>query len=67
MPFSTKRKKVTLTFKSITMLKAFKHECSCDDFYIERDVLLLVGTFTEEQLQIANYKYGATYEIVSGE
>ena len=64
MPFSSNKKKATLIFKSITDLANFKNECGCDDFYIERDGLLLVGTFTEEELQIANYKYAATYKIV---
>jgi len=65
MPFSNDKKKATLIFKSITDLTNFKNECGCDDFYIERDGLLLVGTFTEQELQIVNYKYAATYEIVN--
>ena len=66
MPFSNDKKKVTLIFQSITALNNFKNECGCEDFYIVRDGLLLVGSFTEEELQIANYQYGATYEIVNG-
>ena len=64
MPFSTVTKRVSITFPTIAQLNAFKHECGCHDFYVERDALLLVGSFTEEQLQIANYKYGATYEVM---
>ena len=67
MPFSNDKKKVTLTFRSITALHDFKNECGCDDFYVERDRLLLVGTFTEEQLQIANYKYAANYKLMMSE
>ena len=64
MPFSNGKKKAILTFHSIIDLTIFKKEYACDDFYVERDALLLVGSFTEEQLQIANYKYAATYEIM---
>ena len=66
MPVSSNKKKATLIFQSITDLTNFKNECGCDDFYIERDGLLLVGTFTEEELQIANYKYAAAYELTNG-
>jgi len=62
MPFSQTKKKVTITFQSIKDLMLFKKECACDDFYVDRDTLTLVGTFTEEQLQIANYKYAAAYQ-----
>lgn len=62
MPFSETKKKVTLTFQSINTLSLFKKECECDDFYVDRDTLTLVGSFTEEQLQVANYKYLATYQ-----
>jgi hypothetical protein len=65
MPFTSGTKKVSITFPSITELMAFKQECACNDFYVERDALLLVGSFTEEQLQIANYKYAASYEVIT--
>ena len=61
LPNSTK---VSITFPSIIELVAFKNECVCDDFYVERDALLLVGSFTGEQLQIANDKYAASFEIM---
>ena len=67
MPFTMGKKKATLIFSSITDLSKFKNECSCDDFYVERDNLLLVGNFTEDQLQVANYKYGATYQPEVGQ
>ncbi|GAA4746262.1 hypothetical protein [Flavisolibacter ginsenosidimutans] len=53
--------KVNLSFKSLTDLAAFKNECACKDFYIDRDSLTLVGTFSEEQLKIATGKYFALY------
>lgn len=52
-------KAVTLTFNSISDLSKFKNDCNCSDFYIDRDALTLVGTFTDEQLQIAFNKYSA--------
>ena len=63
-PFPNSTTKVSITFPSIIELVAFKNECACDAIYVERDALLLVGSFTEEQLQIANYKYAATFEIM---
>jgi hypothetical protein len=53
--------KVNLSFKSLTDLAAFKNECGCNDFYIDRDELTLVGSFTEGQLKIATDKYRALY------
>ena len=64
MPSPNSTKKVSISFPSIIELVAFKNECASDDFYVDRDALLLVGTFTGEQLQIANYKYAATFEIM---
>ena len=55
--------KVNLSFKSLTDLAAFKNECLCDDFYIDRESLTLVGSFSEEQLKIATSKYFALYYI----
>lgn len=52
-------KKIVLVFKSITDISKFKHECECSDFYIDRDQLTLVGTFSDEQLQLATNKYSA--------
>ena len=42
-------------------LTAFKKECECSDFYIDRDSLTLVGPFSKEQLKIATGKYFALY------
>ena len=50
---------VRLHFKSLESISAFKHECACGDFYIDRDELTLVGSFTEEQVAIALGKYDA--------
>lgn len=52
-------KKVILSFHSMEDLSKFKKECACDDFYIDRDALSLVGSFTEAQLQIAVTNYHA--------
>ena len=51
--------KVILVFHSLDDLSAFKKECFCKDFYIDRDALTLVGTFIEAQLKIAVEKYHA--------
>jgi hypothetical protein len=52
-------KKVILLFHSLDDLSAFKKECSCGDFYIDRDAMTLVGSFIEAQLKIAISKYHA--------
>jgi hypothetical protein len=57
----TQLKKVTLSFRSKNDLSAFKKECTCCDFYIDRDEQTLVGLFTEEQLKKASGKYLALY------
>jgi hypothetical protein len=51
--------KVILLSRSLDDLSAFKKECFCKDFYIDRDALTLVGTFIEAQLKIAIEKYHA--------
>jgi hypothetical protein len=53
-------KKVILSFHSMDDLSAFKKECACDDFYIDRDALTLVGSFSEAQLKVARDKYRAS-------
>lgn len=57
------KKQVILSFQSITDISKFKHECGCRDFYIDRDSLTLVGTFTDEQLQLATLTYSAICKI----
>jgi hypothetical protein len=52
-------KKVILLFHSLDDLSAFKKECFCEDFYIDRDAIILVGSFIEAQLKIAIGKYHA--------
>ena len=54
-------KKYILLFKSINDISLFKNECQCSDFYIDRDQLTLVGTFSEDQLKMAIEKYKASY------
>ena len=59
MPAVIPKKKVYLTFNSVADISKFKHECECGDFYIDRDLIMLVGSFSEEQLQLAFIKYAA--------
>ena len=58
----TRKRNVILSFKSIADLSKFKHECDCNDFYIDRDLLTLVGDFIETQIQMAINKYDASCE-----
>jgi hypothetical protein len=51
---------IILQFNSVTAISQFKKECACSDFYIDRDALTLVGSFTPAQVLIALEKYGAT-------
>jgi len=58
----TTKRKVILSFKSIADLSKFKHECDCNEFYIDRDSLTLVGDFIEMQIEIALNRYDASCE-----
>ena len=55
----TSTQRMVLVFTSMADISTFKHECICRDFYIDRDLLSLVGSFTEAQLSIAQTKYHA--------
>jgi hypothetical protein len=55
-------KESTLLFPSNKAISEFKHKCGCNDFYIDRDSLTLVGFFTQEQIQLAAEKFGASKE-----
>jgi len=59
----TQIKEIVLLFKSVTEIEKFKHECECPEFYMDRDALTLVGTFTEAQLYIATSKYSAMCKL----
>lgn len=59
MPAIIPEKQVKLLFDSLTALSQFKNECACSNFYIDRDALTLVGSFTEAQVAIAVGKYNA--------
>lgn len=61
MQLPDRHQKAVLIFKSMTQLVAFKNDRKCDDFYIDRDELSLVGTFTEDQLQSAKNDYSASF------
>lgn len=52
-------KQATLLFPSLSAISQFKNECACGDFYIDRDALTLVGSFTETQVAFAVEKYNA--------
>lgn len=62
MPPDFPQKQVILKFTNLKEISAFKHECACPDFYIDRDSLTLVGSFTPEQVEIAVQKYAATLQ-----
>jgi hypothetical protein len=51
---------IILVFSSLADISSFKHECHCQDFYVDRDRLRLVGNFTEEQILLAVNKYNAS-------
>lgn len=59
MPPVIPQKQFILKFTTLKAISNFKHECACPDFYIDRDALTLVGSFTSEQVAIAIQKYGA--------
>lgn len=59
MPSVIPQKQVILKFMNLKEISAFKHECACPDFYIDRDALTIVGSFTLAQVTIAIQKYGA--------
>ena len=65
MGISEESQQVILSFQSIIDISKFKHECGCRDFYIDRDSLTLVGTFSKEQLQLATERYAASCKIDS--
>lgn len=56
---SNHTQKVILSFQTLADIRNFKNECNCKDFYIDRDSLNLVGTFTDAQLQLATKMYNA--------
>ncbi|MGZ5189485.1 MAG: hypothetical protein ACXWCZ_00625 [Flavisolibacter sp.] len=59
MPHPTGTKRKILVFSSMADISNFKQECLCDDFYVDRDLLSLVGSFTDAQIMIAKTKYKA--------
>jgi hypothetical protein len=59
MPTSIPHNQVILLFKSTSAISQFKKQCTCDDFYVDRDAVTLVGTFTPEQIHLAVEKYEA--------
>lgn len=62
MPYINNPTKAILTFLSISDLSMFKNACACNDFYVDRDALTLVGNFTEEQCKMASDAYRAVCE-----
>ncbi|RYZ54250.1 MAG: hypothetical protein EOO14_14485 [Chitinophagaceae bacterium] len=65
MPADESYTQVTLLFPSIASLSAFKNECACADFYIDRDALSLVGSFQQGQIDIAVEKYRARFIAIN--
>jgi hypothetical protein len=59
MPHPAYTRKIILVFTSMADISRFKLECICDDFYVDRDLFSLVGSFTESQIEIAINKYNA--------
>lgn len=59
MPAIEPEKQVSLLFAMLDAMSRFKKEYACGDFYIDRDALTLVGSFTEEQMASAMGKYHA--------
>ncbi len=49
-------------FRSIQDLNDFKHKSSCNDFYINREALTLVGKFTQIELDLAISYYNGFKE-----
>jgi hypothetical protein len=49
----------SIVFPSNEAISSFKHECQCNDFYIDRDAMTLVGFFTDEQIKLATEKFEA--------
>ena len=58
-PAFSESNKIILRFQALADISLFKHECACTDFYIDRDALTLVGTFSTAQLRLATTKYAA--------
>lgn len=65
MPTIVPKKQLRLLFKSGEVMTAFKRECTCPDFYIDRDAIAIVGFFTNEQVQMALTKYEAKIGIIA--
>jgi hypothetical protein len=55
---------MAILFKSIEQLAKFKIESGCKDFYIDRDILSIVGIFSESNLQLATGKFNAMISMV---
>ena len=54
---------MTIQFKSIDDLNNFKRESGCNDYYVVKDFLSLVGTFTESNLHLATDKFNAMVSV----
>lgn len=66
MPFLVPKKQISLFFQSATAISLFKQESACQDFYIDRDAVAIVGFFTEEQIRLALTKYEARTGTLTG-
>jgi hypothetical protein len=52
-------KEVMIVFESLEAIWKFKHECTCNDFYVDRDRLTPVGFFKPEHIRLAADKFDA--------
>lgn len=59
MPLPIPKKQASLYFNSTAAISLFKQEAACQDFYIDRDAVALIGFFTEAQIRLALTKYEA--------
>lgn len=58
-PVSSTPRRFVLQFKNLSEVESFKKECDCNDMYIDKDAITIVGTFTELQLKSATSAYNA--------
>lgn len=65
MSYILPKQQRSLLFKSTAAISLFKKEAGCQDFYIDRDAVSVVGFFTEEQISLALKKYEARWSTVS--
>lgn len=53
------KQKSALVFPSFSDLSNFKRQLQCLDFYIDRETLTLIGTFSKKDIEDATTHYAA--------